>query len=277
MRHIELTRAIAVKETRSVGAYFTDIGKTMPLSPQEEVRLAQRIRRGDRAALDRLVRANLRFVVTVAKKYQYQGLALPDLISEGNIGLIEAAGRFDESRGFKFISFAVWWIRQYIVAALAEQTRTIRLPMPKTKEITKIHQAAALLEQQTMREPSSAQLAGYLGLREEKIRETLSAAQRTASLDQLPGEGDEYALADRIPSPDYAADAPLMAESFQQEIGLLLSRLSARERQVIELSYGLTGGLDMCPADIAPHTGLSTERVRQIRKEAMAKLRLAKL
>lgn len=272
MRQLHITPSITDRENQSVERYFTEISREERITAQEEVSLAQKIRQGDQAALDKLVRCNLRFVISVAKKYRHQGLSLPDLIGEGNLGLIKAARRFDETRGFKFISFAVWWIRQTIIAAILENARVIRLPASKVGEITKINKAAAALEQQLLRPPAPIQIAEYLALPEQKILDALHAAPWTATLDGPLGD-DGYALADQIASPGNAADGPLMAESFRQEIGRLLSALSQRERHIIELTYGLTGGLEMCPADISPHTGLSTERVRQIRNEAMGKLK----
>jgi RNA polymerase primary sigma factor len=273
MRHLQITQAITNRETQSIESYLAEIGKVDLISAEEETVLAQKIRQGDQEALERLTKANLRFVVSVAKKYQHQGLSLGDLISEGNLGLIKAAKRFDETRGFKFISFAVWWIRQCMIAAISENARIIRLPQNKINEISKINKAAAILEQQTLRQPSTLQLAEYLEIAEEKIIDALYVAPWTMSFDKSFGEEDDYGLLDQIPSDYAAADQFVITESSREEINSLLYRLSERERHIIELTYGLTGGLEMCPADISPHIGLSTERVRQITNEAMGKLR----
>jgi RNA polymerase primary sigma factor len=273
IRQLQITPSITNRETESVEAYFHEIAKVDLITPEEEVILAQKIRNGDQAALEQLTRANLRFVVSVAKKYQNQGLPLGDLISEGNIGLIKAAKRFDETRGFKFISFAVWWIRQSIMAAITENARVIRLPMNTANEISMIHKAATLLEQQLWRPPATVQLAEYLQIAEERVVDALHVAQRTIALDGFPDDPDDYTLLDKIPSPDTAADSTLLAESFRFEMNRLLSGLSGRERQIIELTYGMTGEPEMSPADISPHVGLSTVTVRQIRNDALAKLR----
>jgi len=274
MRNLQITQTITNRENTSVELYFSEIGKEPMISAQEEVVLAQKIRQGDRAALDKLTKANLRFVVSVAKKYQYQGLPLSDLINEGNLGLIKAAQRFDETRGFKFISFAVWWIRQSIMSAITENARLIRLPMNKVGEITKINKALAVIEQETLRESTSEQVAAHLEMQEYKVKEALYYAPWTTSYDAPYGDEDDFSLLDCVPVDVEATDHSLMAESMRLEMHLLLSRLSERERKIIELTYGLTGDLEMSPSDISPHVGLSTERVRQIRNDALQKLRL---
>jgi RNA polymerase primary sigma factor len=273
MRQLQITQSITNRESRSTETYFRELGKVDLITPEEEAILAQKIRQGDQAALERLTKSNLRFVVSVAKKYQHQGLTLGDLINEGNLGLIKAAKRFDETRGFKFISFAVWWIRQSIMAAIVENARMIRLPMNKVNDITKINKAASILEQQTLREPSTAQLAEYMEIAEEKIVETLYHAPWTSSFDKPLGNGDDYNLLERLHSVDTFADRVLMAESFGMEMENLLSILSDRERKVIELTYGITGEPEMSPKDISRHIDLSPERIRQVRNDALQKLR----
>jgi RNA polymerase primary sigma factor len=274
MKNLQITERITSRDSAAVEIYFDEIGREALLTAQDEVVLAQKIRQGDRAALDRLVRANLRFVVSVAKRYQYQGLPLSDLINEGNLGLIKAAQRFDETRGFKFISFAVWWIRQSIMSAITENARLIRLPMNKIGEITKINKALAVLEQETLREPTPSQVAAHLYMHEYKVKEALYYAPWTISYDAPYGNEDDFSILDNVAIECETTDHVLMAESFKLEMHHLLSRLSSTERKIIELTYGMTGGLEMSPADIAPHVGLSTERVRQVRDNALQKLRL---
>lgn len=272
MRNLQITSAITNRETAAVELYFSDISKMDMVSPQEEVELAQKIRQGDQAALDKLVRANLRFVVSVAKKYQYQGLPLSDLINEGNLGLIKAAGRFDETRGFKFISFAVWWIRQSILSAITENARLIRLPMNKVGEITRINKAAIAIEQQTLREPTQEQIAEHLEINIEKVRDALYCAPWTSSFDASLGE-DGYSLLDSLPGEMPATDEALNLESQAKEMNKLLCRLSARERKIIEMTYGMNGGREMSPIDISKEIDMSAERVRQIRNIALEKLK----
>ena len=273
MRNLQITQAITNREDQSTETYFSEIGKEHMVTAEEEVTLAQKIREGDKAALERLTRANLRFVVSVAKKYQYQGLPLGDLINEGNIGLIKAAKLFDEKRGFKFISYAVWWIRQSIITAIHENARMIRLPSNKINDITKINRAAAELEQQTLREPTTQQVAEYLTMSEENVAIALHSASWTRSLDISLGEDDDYNLLDKIPAGDEIPDKALMAESFSREIVGMLSALSAKERTVIELTYGITGELEMSAADISKYIGLTPDSVRKIRVNALQKLR----
>ncbi|HVW94372.1 MAG TPA: RNA polymerase sigma factor RpoD/SigA [Mucilaginibacter sp.] len=272
MRNLQITSAITNRETAAVELYFSDISKMDMVSPQEEVELAQKIRQGDQAALDKLVRANLRFVVSVAKKYQYQGLPLSDLINEGNLGLIKAAGRFDETRGFKFISFAVWWIRQSILSAITENARLIRLPMNKVGEITRINKAAIAIEQRTLREPTQEQIAEHLEMNLDKVRDALSCAPWTSSFDASLDE-DGYSLLDSLQSETAPTDEALLLESETLEVRTLLSGLSVKERNIIEMTYGLNGGREMSPIDISKEIGMSSERVRQIRNIALGKLR----
>lgn len=277
MRNLQITSAITNRETAAVELYFSDISKMDMVSPQEEVELAQKIRQGDQAALDKLVRANLRFVVSVAKKYQYQGLPLSDLINEGNLGLIKAAGRFDETRGFKFISFAVWWIRQSIMAAITENARMIRLPMNKVNEITKINKALSAIEQNTLREPTHEQIAEYLQLDEVKVKDALFCAPWTVSYDAPLSDEDSFSVLDRLTSNVPETDHMLMKESFDHEIAYLLSNLSEREKKIIRFTFGFDGGLEMSPVDISKKMGISSERIRQIRNDALEKLRRANI
>jgi RNA polymerase primary sigma factor len=272
MRSLQITGAITNRETAAVERYFSDISKSDMISPQEEAELAGKIRQGDQAALDQLVRANLRFVVSVAKKYQYQGLPLSDLINEGNLGLITAAKKFDETRGFKFISFAVWWIRQNILAAITENARLIRLPMNKVHDITRINRAAAAIEQDTLREATQEQIAEYLNTDLAKVRDALHAAPWTYSYD-LAVDEDGYTMLEALPGSEPAPDTTLMAESQRQELKHLLSGLSERERLIIEMSYGIRGGREMLPGDISEVMDMSSERVRQIRNQALLKLK----
>jgi RNA polymerase primary sigma factor len=271
MRNLQITSSIT-NRTSVVEKYFDEIGKVDMCTAQEEVLLAERIRNGDLAALEKLTKANLRFVVSVAKKYQFQGLPLADLINEGNVGLIKAAHRFDETRGFKFISFAVWWIRQSIIAAITENARMIRLPVNKINEIIKINKAITTIEQYTCREPLAEQIAEHLNMATDRVTEVLSQASWTVTIDAVFGD-EEYSLLDKIPSDDFPVDNALMAESFSAEISAMLSTLPCRERTIIELSFGLINGIEMVPADIAPILDLSTERVRQLKTEALLKLR----
>lgn len=277
MRELKITTNITNREAVSVETYFNDISRLPMISPEEEVALAKKIRQGDRAALDRLCTANLRFVVSVAKKYQHQGLPLSDLISEGNLGLIKAAKRFDETRGFKFISFAVWWIRQSIIAAITENARMVRLPMNKIGEISKINKALSAIEQQTLREPTEEQLAEYLGMEPQRVREALSCAPWVNSYDAPLGTEDGYSAIEKSASAEPATDHLLVAEDARQETAFLLAGLSERERIVILFSYGFQTGWEMTPADIGAHLGMGGERVRQIRNEALEKLRKLKL
>jgi RNA polymerase primary sigma factor len=275
MRQLQITSAITNREGKSTDLYLSEIGKVDLISAEEEAVLAQKIRQGDQAALDKLTRANLRFVVSVAKKYQHQGLPLNDLISEGNLGLMKAAKRFDETRGFKFISFAVWWIRQSIMEAITVNARMIRLPMNKVGEITKINKAKSTVEQILQREPTLEQVAEYLETSIEKIASALAVAPWTGSLDAPLGDGDEYSLHDRITTHENLADHALIAEDAITEVQRLLSHLNPREKTIIDLSFGLTGERLLHPADVAPIVGLTAERVRQIRNIAIDKLKNA--
>jgi RNA polymerase primary sigma factor len=273
IRDLNITQNNTNKETKAVETYLGELGRLRLISPEEEAALARRIKQGDHAALDRLVQANLRFVVSVAKKYQHQGMPLSDLISEGNLGLIQAARKFDETRGFKFISYAVWWIRQSILAALTEHSRMIRLPMNKVNDISKVNKAVAVLEQELYHRPSAEQVAGFLQMSIEKVDGILAAAPKVSSLDAPFGEEDDYSPYDRLNMHGEPTDGSLMAEDAQLEIWLTLQNLNERERSVIDMSFGLTSGTEIPPEDIAASLGLTRERVRQIRKAAIQKLR----
>ena len=273
MRNLQITQAITNRESRSVETYFTEIGKVDMISAEEEVTLAQKIKQGDQAALERLTKANLRFVVSVAKKYQHQGLPLSDLINEGNLGLIKAAKRFDETRGFKFISFAVWWIRQSIMAAITENARMIRIPMNKVNEISKISKALSAIEQETLREPTHQQIADYLQIDQNKVKEALYCAPWTKSYDAPLSEEDTYSHLEKFSSNTPEPDHRLMTESFNIEMAHLLANLSEREKKIIQLTYGFESGLEMSPADISKQTGMTPERVRKIKNEALQKLK----
>lgn len=274
MRQLKITKQVTNRETASLDKYLQEIGKVDLISADEEVDLAQRIRSGDKIALEKLTKANLRFVVSVAKQYQNQGLSLPDLINEGNLGLIKAAKRFDETRGFKFISYAVWWIRQSILQALAEQSRIVRLPLNKIGSINKINKAFAHLEQEHERSPSSEELSEVLDMREEDIKESLKNSGRHLSMDAPLVEGEDSNMYDVLtindsPSPDRV----LMVESLQIEIERALSTLAPREADLIRLYFGLNGTQQMTLEEIGATFDLTRERVRQIKEKAIRRLK----
>jgi len=274
MRNLQITSAITNRETVAVELYFNDISKMDMISPHEEVELAQKIKQGDHAALDKLVRANLRFVVSVAKKYQHQGLPLSDLINEGNLGLIKAAKKFDETRGFKFISFAVWWIRQSILAALRENTRMLHLPDNQINLITKMSRANFELEGRLERTPSYEELAELIKVPVKKIIDAYIHSPMTVSYDRPVSDEDDFTLLEKLGSDD---DGGVMQQlnndALHQLTGELLQQLSARERRIIELSFGFNGGRPLPPPEISETIGLTSERVRQIKLEALGKLR----
>ncbi|MDB5116549.1 MAG: sigA 2 [Mucilaginibacter sp.] len=275
MRELQITQSITNHETRSVEAYFNEIGKVGLLTTEEEVLLTGKIRQGDRDAMDRLIKTNLRFVVSVAKKYQNQGLPLADLISEGNLGLIHAAFKFDETRGFKFISYAVWWIRQSILLAISEQSRMIRLPQNLVNILTKANKAAARLEQQQERMPTQEELADFLGERLDQVTDALYFAPNTASYDApyKEGENDEYGPLDRTVSTVAPADQLIKEYIVVEEIQGLLCTLTELESQVLVLTYGLCGQTEHAPSAIADMMGVSIPSVHYIRKRALEKLR----
>jgi RNA polymerase primary sigma factor len=275
MRQLKITKSITNRESQSLEKYLQEIGKVDLLTPEEEVELAKRIKQGDQEALEKLTKANLRFVVSVAKQYQNQGLSLSDLINEGNLGLIKAAQRFDETRGFKFISYAVWWIRQSILQALAEQSRIVRLPLNKVGSLNKINKAFSELEQEYEREPSADELAEQLDLPTEEIETTLGVAARHVSMDAPFVEGEDNSLLDVLQNnsmPD--TDAKLeYIESLRTEIERSLSTLSDRQSDVVKLFFGIGVEHPLSLEDIGDKFGLTRERVRQIKDKAINKLR----
>jgi RNA polymerase primary sigma factor len=275
MRQLKITKSITNRESQSLDKYLQDIGKEELITAEEEVVLAQKIRAGDQQALEKLTRANLRFVVSVAKQYQNQGLTLPDLINEGNLGLIKAAQKFDETRGFKFISYAVWWIRQSILQALAEQARIVRLPLNQVGSLNKINKAFSRLEQEFERQPSAEELAEALEVPEDKIKESLSVSGRHVSMDApLSSAEDGGTLMDVMANPDSPkADHALMAESLQKEIERSLSTLTDKEREIIRLFFGIGMNHGLTLEEIGAKFNLTRERVRQIKEKAIRRLR----
>ncbi len=275
MRQLKITKSITNRESQSLEKYLQEIGKVDLLTPEEEVDLAKRIKQGDQIALEKLTKANLRFVVSVAKQYQNQGLSLSDLINEGNLGLIKAAQRFDETRGFKFISYAVWWIRQSILQALAEQSRIVRLPLNKVGSLNKINKAFSELEQEFEREPSADELAETLEIPTEEVQTTLGVAARHVSMDAPFVEGEDNSLLDVLengatPGTDAALE---YKESLSREIDRSLSTLTDRQCDVIKLYFGIGVEHPMSLEDIGEKFGLTRERVRQIKDKAINKLR----
>jgi RNA polymerase primary sigma factor len=274
MRQLKITKSITSRDSASLDKYLQEIGREALLPVEEEVELSQKIRKGDRRALDKLVRANLRFVVSVAKQYQNQGLSLPDLINEGNVGLIKAAEKFDETRGFKFISYAVWWIRQTILQALAEQSRIVRLPLNQVSAVNKITKAMTKFEQEFERKPSADELAELVNELPEKISDSLRASGRHVSVDAPFIEGEENSLLDVMVNTDSPmADKGLVSESLSTEIDRALGVLNEREKQIIERSFGINNQPEMTLEEIGETFGLTRERVRQIREKAIRKLR----
>ncbi|HEX5002253.1 MAG TPA: RNA polymerase sigma factor RpoD/SigA [Bacteroidia bacterium] len=274
MRQLKITKSITNRESQSLEKYLQEIGREDLINAEEEVRLARRIREGDQVALDRLTKANLRFVVSVAKQYQNQGLSLPDLINEGNLGLIKAAKRFDETRGFKFISYAVWWIRQSILQALAEQSRIVRLPLNQVGSLNKISKAFSKLEQEFEREPSSEELATVLEVTSDKITDTMRVSGRHVSMDAPFVNGEDNSLLDVMENSDSPrADNLLITESLQKEIDRSLSTLTERERDVIRLFFGIGMNHGLTLEEIGAKFDLTRERVRQIKEKAIRRLR----
>ncbi|MBW7869718.1 MAG: sigma-70 family RNA polymerase sigma factor [Flavobacteriia bacterium] len=274
MRQLKITKQVTNRETASLDKYLQEIGKVDLITADEEVELAQKIKAGDRRALEKLTKANLRFVVSVAKQYQNQGLSLPDLINEGNLGLIKAAQRFDETRGFKFISYAVWWIRQSILQALAEQSRIVRLPLNKIGSINKINKAYATLEQEHERAPSAEEISELLDMSETDVKESMKNSGRHVSMDAPLVEGEDSNLYDVLntgesPSPD----GELMVESLRVEIERALQTLTPREADLIRLYFGLNGAHPMTLEEIGETFDLTRERVRQIKEKAIRRLK----
>tara|TARA_B100001287_G_scaffold57375_1_gene45652 strand:+ start:14294 stop:15157 length:864 start_codon:yes stop_codon:yes gene_type:complete len=274
MRQLKITKSITNRESQSLDKYLQEIGREELITAEQEVELAQRIKQGDQIALEKLTKANLRFVVSVAKQYQNQGLTLPDLINEGNLGLIKAAQRFDETRGFKFISYAVWWIRQSILQALAEQSRIVRLPLNQVGSLNKINKAFSKLEQEFERPPSSDELASALDLPEDKVKDTLKVSGRHVSVDAPFVDGEENSLLDVMVNNDSPkADIELMKESLQREIERSLSTLSDREKDVVMLFFGIGMQHGLTLEEIGAKFDLTRERVRQIKEKAIRRLR----
>lgn len=273
MRQLKITKSITNRNSDSLEKYLHDIGKEELITPEEEVELAKRIKQGDQEALEKLTRANLRFVVSVAKQYQHQGLSLPDLINEGNLGLIKAAKKFDETKGFKFISYAVWWIRQCILQALAEQSRIVRLPLNKIGALNKINKAFNQLEQEHEREPSPDEVAKVLDLPEDKIAGTLELSGKHLSVDAPFQEGEDNSLLDVLQNSDIAdTDTKLIDESLTKEIERTLNTLPEKESNVIRAFYGI-GRKQMSLEEIGESIGISRERTRQIKEKAIKHLR----
>ncbi|MBN2610770.1 MAG: sigma-70 family RNA polymerase sigma factor [Bacteroidales bacterium] len=273
MRQLKITKSITNRESASLDKYLQEIGKEELITVEEEVELAQRIKKGDKTALEKLTRANLRFVVSVAKQYQNQGLSLPDLINEGNLGLIKAAEKFDETRGFKFISYAVWWIRQSILQALAEQSRIVRLPLNQVGSLNKINKAFNKFEQQYERIPTPEELADTLELPKEKISDTLRVSGRHVSVDAPFQEGEENSLLDILINSDSPkADNKLIGESLMKEIERALATLTERERDIIRFFFGINCQ-EKTLEEIGEQFGLTRERVRQIKEKAIRRLR----
>lgn len=273
MRQLKITKSITNRETASLDKYLQEIGREELISVDEEVELAQRIRQGDQQALDKLTRANLRFVVSVAKQYQNQGLSLPDLINEGNLGLIKAAQKFDETRGFKFISYAVWWIRQSILQALAEQSRIVRLPLNQVGTLNKITKALSKFEQENERPPSAEELAESIDVPVEKIADTLKVRGRHISVDAPFVEGEDNSLLDVLPNEDSTpADDSLNKESLRREVDRALKQLHEREREILKMFFGI-GCQEMTLEEIGAKFDLTRERVRQIKEKAIRRLK----
>jgi RNA polymerase primary sigma factor len=274
MRQLKISKQITNRESQSLDKYLQEIGKVDLLTPDEEVELAKRIREGDQQALEKLTKANLRFVVSVAKQYQNQGLSLGDLINEGNLGLIKAAQRFDETRGFKFISYAVWWIRQSILQALAEQSRIVRLPLNRVGSLNKISKTFSELEQKYEREPSPDELAEVLDVTTAEVVDTLKISGRHVSMDAPFVQGEENSLLDVLENESEATpDAGLINDSLRKEVQRALSTLTQREADVISLYFGLNGEHAMTLEEIGEKFNLTRERVRQIKEKAIRRLR----
>ncbi len=275
MRQLKITRQITSREEISIDKYLLEVSKIGLLTPDEEVTLIKKVRQKDKQAFDRLIGANLRFVVSVAKQYQNQGLSFPDLINEGNIGLIKAAERFDETRGFKFISYAVWWIRQSILQALAEQARIVRLPLNKIGSINKVNATYSLLEQQLQREPSAEEIATHLDLPVKDVKSALSGYKRHVSMDApLSNDDERGTLYDiYLDNDTVSPDEGLMDESLRKEVAASLNALHPRERQIIILFYGLQDTVPLSLEEIGKMINLTKERVRQIRERALKKLK----
>mgnify|MGYP002496645275 FL=1 len=273
MRQLKITKSITNRESQSLDKYLQEIGHEELISVDEEVELAQKIRNGDKKALEKLTKANLRFVVSVAKQYQNQGLSLPDLINEGNLGLIKAAKKFDETRGFKFISYAVWWIRQSILQALAEQSRLVRLPLNQVGSVNKVSRAFNKFEQENERRPSIEEIAAEIDLPQDKIAEAIKVGNRQISVDAPFSDSDDNSLLDILPNTSIPnADKGLDIESLKEEVNRALSTLNERERDILKDFFGLNG-TELTLEEIGHKYGLTRERVRQIKEKAIRRLR----
>ncbi len=274
MRQLKITKQVTNRETASLDKYLQEIGKVDLITAEQEVELARRIKQGDKKALEELTKANLRFVVSVSKQYQNQGLSLPDLINEGNLGLIKAAQRFDETRGFKFISYAVWWIRQSILQALAEQSRIVRLPLNKIGSINKINKATAKLEQKYEREPDYREIAGVLDMTVNEVKESKRNAGRHVSMDAPLIQDEDNNMYDILKSEESVTpETGLLYESLRKEIDRAISTLTQREADVVRLYFGLNGGHPMTLEEIGEKFDLTRERVRQIKEKAIRRLK----
>ncbi len=274
MRQLNITKQVTNRETASLDKYLHDIGKVELITAEEEVELARKIKNGDQAALEKLTKANLRFVVSVAKQYQNQGLNLPDLINEGNLGLIKAAQRFDETRGFKFISYAVWWIRQSILQALAEQSRIVRLPLNKIGTINKINKAYAYLEQEFEREPRADEIAKMLDITEAEVRDSLRNSSRHLSMDASLTQDEDNNMYDVLKSEDSPTpDKGLLYESLKTEVNRVIATLPQREADILKLYFGLDSKHPMTLEEIGEKFDLTRERVRQIKEKALRRLK----
>lgn len=273
MRQLKITKSITNRESASLDKYLQEIGHEDLISVEEEVELAQKIKRGDRRALEKLTRANLRFVVSVAKQYQNQGLSLPDLINEGNLGLIKAAEKFDETRGFKFISYAVWWIRQSILQAIAEQSRIVRLPLNQVGSVNKIKRVLNKLEQENEQFPTIEEIAAKVDIPEDKVADAIKSNGRQVSVDAPLAEGEENSLLDILPNNNaQMADSVLVQESLRDEVANALQSLNERERNIVEAFFGINQS-EMTLEEIGDKFGLTRERVRQIKEKAIRRLR----
>ncbi|MCQ2270686.1 MAG: RNA polymerase sigma factor RpoD/SigA [Bacteroidales bacterium] len=274
MRQLNITKQVTNRETASLDKYLHDIGKVELITAEEEVELARKIKNGDQAALEKLTKANLRFVVSVAKQYQNQGLNLPDLINEGNLGLIKAAQRFDETRGFKFISYAVWWIRQSILQALAEQSRIVRLPLNKIGTINKINKAYAYLEQELEREPRADEIAKMLDITEAEVKDSLRNSSRHLSMDASLTQDEDNNMYDVLKSEDSPTpDKGLLYESLKTEVNRVIATLPPREADILKLYFGLDSKHPMTLEEIGEKFDLTRERVRQIKEKALRRLK----
>ncbi len=273
MRQLKISKSITNRESASLDKYLQEIGHEELLSTDEEVELAQRIRKGDKRALERLTKANLRFVVSVAKQYQNQGLSLPDLINEGNVGLIKAAEKFDETRGFKFISYAVWWIRQSILQAIAEQSRLVRLPLNQVGSVNKIARELNKFEQEHERKPSVDEIAERVDLPEDKIADAMKANSRHVSMDAPIADGEDSSMIDFLAGDSSNTDKELAIESLKAEVSRILKVLTDKEQKVLRAFFGIDGSPEMTLDEIGEKYNLTRERVRQIKEKALRRLR----